>query len=160
MSLFYQVCPKKKRALWKQWLVWVSRRGLLSLWVAVPLRGTHQEWGGGTGNSWPRNDKDRWNLDTWQRAVADWAKRDHSVRRPGAFPGGSVVRNPPASAGGAGSIPDLGAYHTPQSNSRSRCALEPLLPNKKSHQEKSMNRNWRVAPPPETREKAQQSQNK
>ena len=32
------------------------------------------------------------------------------------FPGGSVVKNPPASAGDTGSIPDLGRSHMPQSN--------------------------------------------
>ena len=33
------------------------------------------------------------------------------------FPGGSVVKNPPANAGNMGSIPDLGGSHVPQSNS-------------------------------------------
>ena len=32
------------------------------------------------------------------------------------FPGGSVVKNPPANAGDTGSIPDLGRSHIPQSN--------------------------------------------
>ena len=32
------------------------------------------------------------------------------------FPGGSVVKNPPAKAGDMGSIPDLGRLHMPQSN--------------------------------------------
>ena len=36
--------------------------------------------------------------------------------RPQGFPGGSVVKNPPAIAGDTGSIPDLGRFHKPQSN--------------------------------------------
>ena len=32
------------------------------------------------------------------------------------FPGGSVVKNLPASAGDTGSIPGLGRFHTPRSN--------------------------------------------
>ena len=32
------------------------------------------------------------------------------------FPGGSVVKNPPASAGHQRSAPDLGRFHTPQSS--------------------------------------------
>ena len=32
------------------------------------------------------------------------------------FPGGTVDKNPPASAGDMGSIPDLGRVHMPQSS--------------------------------------------
>ena len=32
------------------------------------------------------------------------------------FPGGTVVKNPPANAGGTGSSPGLGRSHMPQSN--------------------------------------------
>ena len=32
------------------------------------------------------------------------------------FPGGSVVKNPPANAGDMGLIPDLGRSHVPRSN--------------------------------------------
>ena len=32
------------------------------------------------------------------------------------FPGGTVVKNPPASAGNTGSIPGLGRSHMPWSN--------------------------------------------
>ena len=32
------------------------------------------------------------------------------------FPGGSVVKNPPANVGNVGSIPDPGRSHMPQSN--------------------------------------------
>ena len=32
------------------------------------------------------------------------------------FPGGAVVKNPPANAGDMGSSPDLGRSHMPQSN--------------------------------------------
>ena len=34
----------------------------------------------------------------------------------GGFPGGSVVKNPPANAGDTGPIPDLGRFHVAQSN--------------------------------------------
>ena len=34
----------------------------------------------------------------------------------GDFPGGAVVKNPPANAGDTGSSPDLGRSHMPQSN--------------------------------------------
>ena len=34
----------------------------------------------------------------------------------GDFPGGAVVKNPPASAGNTCSIPGLGRSHVPQSN--------------------------------------------
>ena len=32
------------------------------------------------------------------------------------FPGGAVVKNPPANAGGTGSSPGLGISHMPRSN--------------------------------------------
>ena len=32
------------------------------------------------------------------------------------FPGGAVVKNPPANAGDMGSVPGLGRSHMPQSN--------------------------------------------
>ena len=34
----------------------------------------------------------------------------------GDFPGGTVVKNPPANAGHTGSIPGPGRYHMPRSN--------------------------------------------
>ena len=34
----------------------------------------------------------------------------------GDFPGGAVVKNPPANAGDTGSIPGPGRSHTPRSN--------------------------------------------
>ena len=41
---------------------------------------------------------------------------DHlTYKNPQGFPGGSVVKNPPANAGDTGSIPDLGRSHMPQS---------------------------------------------
>ena len=67
------------------------------------------------------------------------------------FPGGAVVKNPPASAGDTGSSSGLGRSHMPQSNYarepqllslRSRTHeprllkpvhLEPMLRNKRSH---------------------------
>ena len=69
----------------------------------------------------------------------------------GDFPGGAVVKNPPANAGDTGSIPGLGRSHMLQSNwarapqllslrSRARepqllkpTCLEPVLRNKRSH---------------------------
>ena len=40
------------------------------------------------------------------------------IKRPATwdFPGGAVVRSPPANAGDMGSIPGLGGSHMPQSN--------------------------------------------
>ena len=67
------------------------------------------------------------------------------------FPGGAVVKNPPANAGGTGSSPGPGRSHMPRSNEarapqllslRSRALepqllkparLEPMLRNKRSH---------------------------
>ena len=76
------------------------------------------------------------------------------------FPGGAVVKNPPANAGDTGSIPGPGRSHMPQSNkahvpqllslcSRARepqllkpAHLEPVLCNKRSHRnEKPVHRN-------------------
>ena len=46
------------------------------------------------------------------------------------FPGGSVVKNPPANAGDTGSIPDLERYHSREASKPGHhnywaCALEP-----------------------------------
>ena len=71
------------------------------------------------------------------------------------FPGGAVVKNPPANAGDAGLSPGLGRSHMLQSNEArapqllSPCAttmkparLEPVLCNRRSHRnEKPMHRN-------------------
>ena len=72
----------------------------------------------------------------------------------GDFPGGAVVKNPPANAGDTGSIPGLGRSHMLQSNwarapqllslrSRARepqllkpACLEPVLRSKRSHRNK------------------------
>ena len=68
------------------------------------------------------------------------------------LPGGSVVKNPPASAGHAGVTPGLGRSHTLQSYST--CGhhnyrapvLEPSNHNKRSHfDERPMHSNWKVA---------------
>ena len=40
----------------------------------------------------------------------------HTESRLWGFPGGSVVKNPPANAGDMGSIPDLGRSHMLRSN--------------------------------------------
>ena len=37
-------------------------------------------------------------------------------KTPRGFPGGAVVKNPPANAGDTGSSPDPGRSHMPQSN--------------------------------------------
>ena len=55
------------------------------------------------------------------------------------FPGGTVVKNPPAIAGDTGSIPGLGRSHMPWSNLAhvpqllKPVRLEPVLHNKRSH---------------------------
>ena len=53
------------------------------------------------------------------------------------FPGGTVVKNSPASSGDKGLIPGLGRFHMRESNSVSKllspCALEPVMCNKRSH---------------------------
>ena len=43
---------------------------------------------------------------------------DHHVthKNPQGFPGGSMVKNPPANAGDTDLIPDLGRSHMPQSS--------------------------------------------
>ena len=43
------------------------------------------------------------------------------------FPGGPVVKNPPANAGDAGLIPGLGRFHMPQDN----CALPQEKPSQR-----------------------------
>ena len=43
-------------------------------------------------------------------------KRKEKRKRKEDFPGGPVVKDPPASAGDTGSIPGLGRFHMPQSN--------------------------------------------
>ena len=48
--------------------------------------------------------------------VSQWYNILQSCRRNGDVPGGTVVKNPPASAGDTGSIPGLGKSHMPQSN--------------------------------------------
>ena len=40
------------------------------------------------------------------------------------FPGGSVVKNPPADAGDTGSIPDPGRSHVPWSTSRTEPVIQ------------------------------------
>ena len=50
--------------------------------------------------------------------MAQWLR----IRLPG-FPGGAVVKNPPANAGDTGSSPGLGSSHMPRSN----WAREPQL---------------------------------
>ena len=72
------------------------------------------------------------------------------------FPGGSVIRNPPANVGDMGSVPDLRRSHVRHSNQacvpqllslrpRARdpqllilCALEPVLHNKRSHSKENL----------------------
>ena len=44
------------------------------------------------------------------------AKKKKLLKRKRDFPGGPVVKNPPANAGGTSSIPDLGKTHMLQSN--------------------------------------------
>ena len=60
------------------------------------------------------------------------------------FPGGAVVKNPPANAGDTGSSPGLGRSHMLRSNEactpqllKSAC-LEPVLCNKRSHSNENL----------------------
>ena len=46
----------------------------------------------------------------------------------GDFPGGAVDKNLPANAGDMGSIPGLGRFHIPQSNSAGAPQLQSLHP--------------------------------
>ena len=68
------------------------------------------------------------------------------------FPGGTVDKNPPASAGDKGSVPGPRRSHMPRSNWSPHAAttqpvcLEPMLHNKRNHRsEKPVHRTWRVA---------------
>ena len=81
------------------------------------------------------------------------------------FPGGSVVKNLPANAGDTGSVPGPGRSHMQQSNSaqapwllglcsrawelqlwQPACPRVPAPQQEKPCNEKSIHRNWRVAP--------------
>ena len=64
------------------------------------------------------------------------------------FPGGTVIKNPPANAGETGSSPGPGGSHMPRSNKAHApqllkpVCLEPMLRNKRSHcNEKPAHRN-------------------
>ena len=49
--------------------------------------------------------------------VKKWNVLDANTEKfHGAFPGGAVVKNPPANAGDTGSSPGSGRSHMPQSN--------------------------------------------
>ena len=50
--------------------------------------------------------------------VFEWTDLEVSIyeKRLWGFPGGTVVKNPPAHAGDTGSIPGLGRSHMPWSN--------------------------------------------
>ena len=82
------------------------------------------------------------------------------------FPGGTVVKNPPANAGDTGSIPGTGRSHMPRSSLgpashnywahvlqllKPTC-LEPTLHNKRSHLNKHAHRKEEWPPLPATRE--------
>ena len=89
---------------------------------------------------------------TWDLGRVLWQHRKgatHSTKMPGedlkrrwnlilGFPGGSVIRSPPANAGDSGLIPGLGRHHILWSNQAHRpqvltSALEPVLCNNRSH---------------------------
>ena len=42
--------------------------------------------------------------------------KSHALKKHVGFPGGAVVKNPPANAGNTGSSPGPGRSHMPQSN--------------------------------------------
>ena len=46
----------------------------------------------------------------------DWAKKQCLLKMALSFPGGAVVKNPPANAGDTGLSPGPGRSHMPQSN--------------------------------------------
>ena len=57
-------------------------------------------------------------LNKWKDIPQSWTERFNIVKiiiLPG-FPGGAVVKNPPANAGDTGSSPGLGRSHMPRSN--------------------------------------------
>ena len=58
--------------------------------------------------------------DTYRLKVRGWKNIFHAngnqKKDEGDFPGGAVVKNPPANAGHMGSIPGPGRSHMPQSN--------------------------------------------
>ena len=60
-----------------------------------------------------------------ERTETDRTKAEEGLH----FPGGSVVKNPPASAGDMGSIPDLGRSHPRVSAQLNPClpTIEPVL---------------------------------
>ena len=71
------------------------------------------------------------NLSMWYTTLTYWRIK---IIWSSGFPGGVVVKNPPASAGDTGSSPGLGRSHMPQSNKPGRhnywtCTLEPASPN-------------------------------
>ena len=116
--------------------------------------------------SCPLVSSELWTSSTLQNSTRYWCPHNLSPpwlkrrRKDGqGFPGGSVVKNPPANAGDTGSIPDPGRSHEPWSicarvhpnywacalgpgapTTEHTCcscwrphALKPVLPNKKSH---------------------------
>ena len=54
------------------------------------------------------------------------------------FPGGSVLKNPPANARDSGSIPNLERSHMPWNNYQA-CALEPGSSNSRAHMPQRLN---------------------
>ena len=51
---------------------------------------------------------------TWKQPKCP--STDEWIKKMWGFPGGAVVKNPPANAGDTGSIPGLGRSHRPRSN--------------------------------------------
>ena len=99
------------------------------------------------------------------RACGKWCYDVGIEKDPEGFPGGLVVKSPPANAGDTGLIPDPGRSHMPQHSEAcapqllSWCCrahvlqllkptcLEPMLCNKRSHcNEKPVHHHWSVAP--------------
>ena len=109
-----------------------------------------------------------WTLHThvgWRKISVLTTKLDLQLKKHliSGFPGGSVVKNPPASTGDSGAIPDLGRPPMAQSNQAhvpqllSQCSKacepqllkptgpEPGLHNKRSHRsEKPCSQQWRL----------------
>ena len=63
-----------------------------------------------------RAKKEDWRAPTWEREMEEKKKARTKIRQTWDFPGGAVVKNPPANAGDMGSSPGPGRPHMPWSN--------------------------------------------
>ena len=68
------------------------------------------------GSYIPLGDRGRENKQKSEHVVCYVRIRAIKKNKTGDFPGGAVVKNPPANAGDTGSIPGTGRSHMPRSN--------------------------------------------